>query len=111
MLHLNSSNPHHESGPIRVERDSEMIVKVMAAMETNPFTATTTSLINISTGQCAEPAVKDHLINVKELGLRALSESISGDQKEDNHCATEDIPHPECKDQDVQRQVCRLREK
>ena len=81
MLHLHSSNPHYESGATRVEGDSEMVVKVTAVMETNPFTTTTTHLINISTGQCADDAVKDNLIRVKELGLQALSDSISGDQQ------------------------------
>ncbi|KAJ4931779.1 hypothetical protein JOQ06_010219 [Pogonophryne albipinna] len=50
-LHLHSSSPHHESGWSRVNRDAEMVVKVMAAVETNPFTTATPSLINISTGR------------------------------------------------------------
>ena len=58
-----------------------MVVKVTAVMETNPFTMTTPNLINISIGQCADNAVKDNLIRVKELGLPALSDSISGDQQ------------------------------
>ena len=81
MLHLHSSNPHHQSGAIRVATDSEMVVKVTAVMETNPFTTTTTNLINISTGQCADNGEKDNLIRVKELGLQVLSVSISGNQK------------------------------
>jgi hypothetical protein len=81
MLHLNSANPHHESGQARVARDAGMVLRVMAAIDINPFTATTTALVNISTGQHAEPAVEEHLTNVKELGLRALSEAIAGDQK------------------------------
>jgi len=51
-----------------------MIVKVMAAMETNPFTTRIESLINVSTGQCAEPEVRDHLTHVREIGISALSE-------------------------------------
>ena len=81
MLHLHSYNPHHESGQSRVTRDAEMVVKVMAALETNPFTVTTSSLINISTGQCADSAVMVDLIGVKELGRKALCESLSSDQK------------------------------
>ena len=81
MLHLRSSNPHYESGASREARDSEMVVKVTAVMETNHFTITTQTLINISTGQCADNAVKDNLIRVKELGLPAVSDSISGDQQ------------------------------
>ena len=50
MLHLHSPNPHYELGAIHVARDSEMVVKVTAAMETNLFNITTTNLINISTG-------------------------------------------------------------
>ena len=80
MLHLNSANPHHECGQMRVARDAEMVRNVMAAIETNPFTTTHTSLINISTGQRAQQEVEDHLINVKQLGIKASSASLSGDQ-------------------------------
>jgi len=52
----------------------------MAAIETNPFTTTHTSLINMSTGQRAQQEVEDHLVNVKQLGIKALSASLSGDQ-------------------------------
>ena len=81
MLHLHSSSPHHESGWSRVNRDAEMVVKVMAAVETNPFTTATPSLINIYTGECADATVKDNLTSVKADGLKALSESLSSDQK------------------------------
>ena len=54
-------------------------VKVMAAVETNPFT--TASLINISTGQCADSTVKDNLTSVKVIRLKALSDSLSSEQK------------------------------
>ena len=82
MLHLNSAKPHHKCGQTRVARDAEMVRNVMAAIETNPFTTTHThtSLINISTGQRAQQEVEDHLINVKQLGSKALSASLSGDQ-------------------------------
>ncbi|KAJ4939712.1 hypothetical protein JOQ06_029150 [Pogonophryne albipinna] len=79
-LHLHSSSPHHESGWSCVNRDAEMVVKVIAAVETNPFTTATPSLINISTGECADPTVKDNL-SVKADCLKALSESLSSDQK------------------------------
>ena len=75
MLHLNTANPHHESGHKQVTKNANMVLKVMAAMDTNPFTATTPALINIATGQCADPEVKDHLLNVKEIGHKALSDS------------------------------------
>ncbi len=81
MLHLTTSHPHHESGPTRVARDAEMVQKVITAIETNPFSATMTALVNISTGQHADAIVQEHLTGVKELGLKALSSSISGDQK------------------------------
>ena len=80
MLHLNSAKPHHECGQTRVARDAEMVRNVMAAIETNPFTTTHTSLINISTVQRAQQEVEDHLINVKQLGIKALCASLSGDQ-------------------------------
>lgn len=51
MLHLLSPSPNNESGVCRVTRDTEMVIKVMVAVETNPSSATTTSLINVSTGQ------------------------------------------------------------
>jgi len=62
MLHLTTSNPHHESGPTRVARDAEMVLKVIAAIDTNPFSATMTALVNISTGQQhGDPVVQEHL--------------------------------------------------
>ena len=78
---LRTSNPHHDSGPTRVARDAEMVQKVIAAIDTNPFSATMTALVNISTGQHADPVVQEHLTGVKELGLEVLSSSISGDEK------------------------------
>jgi len=50
-----------------------------------------TALVNISTGQHADRVVQEHLTGVKELGLKALSCSISGDQ-ENIRCETENIP-------------------
>ena len=58
-------------------------VKLKAAMKTNTFTAETTHLIHMSTGNCADNEVKDNLINVKELSLQSLSDSIADDQ---NRC-------------------------
>ena len=70
-------------------RDSEMVAKVTAAMEMNPFTLETPTSINIiSTGHCADNDVRDNLIHVKELGLQALSDSIADDH---NRCPTEDL--------------------
>ena len=40
----------------------------------------------MSTGHCADNHVKDNLMNVKELGLQALSDSIADDH---NRCPTE----------------------
>jgi len=76
MLHLTTSNPHHEFGPTRVARDAEIVLKVIAAIDTNPFSATMTALVNISTGQLADPVVQEHLRGVNQLGLKALSCSI-----------------------------------
>ena len=47
MSHYHTPNPRYESGATRVARDSEMVVKVTAAMEMTPFTAETTHLINM----------------------------------------------------------------
>ena len=78
MVHLNTD---HESGHKQVTKDANMVLKVMAAMDTNPFTATMPALINIETGQCADPEVKYHLLNVKEICHKALSDSILGGHK------------------------------
>jgi len=64
-----------------VARDVDTVLKVLAGMLTNPFTATATSLVNISTGQHAESKVKADLIYAKEIGLKALSDYLSGNQK------------------------------
>jgi len=53
-----------------------MVLKVIAAIDINPFSATMTAFVNISTGQHADPVVQEHLTGVKELGLKALSCSI-----------------------------------
>ena len=42
----------------------------------------------MSTGHCADNDVKDNLMNVKELGLHALSDSIADYH---NRCLTEDL--------------------
>ena len=55
-------------------------------MEMNSFTAETKNLMNMSTWHCADNDVKDNLINVKEQGLHALSDSIADDK---NRCPTE----------------------
>ncbi|KAL3045297.1 hypothetical protein OYC64_013541 [Pagothenia borchgrevinki] len=104
MLHLHSSSPHHESGWSRVNRDAEMVVKVMAAVETNPYTTATPSLINISTGECADPTVKDNLTSVKAVGLKALSESLSSEEEEDKCCKAKHFPYTK---QDETKEVWR----
>ena len=47
MSHSHTPNPRYESAATRVARDSEMVVKVTAAVEMHPFTAETTNLINM----------------------------------------------------------------
>ena len=89
-----SPNPHYESGAMRVAMNSEMVVKITALMEMNHFTVETTNLIKTSIGHCADNAVKDDLINVKELGLQALSDSVVDDQ---TRCPTEDLKTRICK--------------
>ena len=71
-----------------MSRDSEMVVKVTAAMEMNPFTVETTHVINMSTGHCADNDTKDNLIIVKEMGLQALSDPTADAQ---NRCPTENL--------------------
>lgn len=80
MLHQHFANPHHEYGRAHVARDLQTVQKVVAAMLTNLFTATVVSLANISTGQQAAPDVEVDLTNVKEISVKAVSESLSGNQ-------------------------------
>ena len=83
MLHLNSEtdNPHHEAGETRVKRDAEMVNHVMAAIDINPFRITSEYLINIHTGQNADPEVHHDLTNVENIGMKALSVSLNSDKK------------------------------
>ena len=76
MLHLNSTHPHHESGPKRVAHDNDLIIKMVTAIETNPYKSKTTNLVNITTGQCANETVKVHLTSVKKLGVKALNNAL-----------------------------------
>ena len=55
--------------------------KTMLHLHTSHPQGIPTNMINISTWQCADNAVKDNLIREKELGLQELSDSISGDQQ------------------------------
>ena len=77
MLHLNSTQPHHESGPKRVAHDNKLVMKMTAATETNPFMSNSENLVNITTGQCADDTVKTHLTSVKELGTDALNGALT----------------------------------
>ena len=52
----------YDSDATRVAMDSEMVVKVTAAMEMNHFTVEITNLINMTTGHCADNDVKDSMI-------------------------------------------------
>ena len=56
-------------------------LKTMLHLHTSNPQGIPTNMINISTWQCADNAVKDNLIREKELGLQELSDSISGDQQ------------------------------
>ena len=56
-------------------------VKTMSHLHTSNPQGIPTNMINISTWQCADNAVKDNLIREKELELQELSDSISGDQQ------------------------------
>lgn len=80
MMHLNNAQPHHESSAKRVSHDIELVIKMLAAIETNPFTSQSKNLVNISTGQCADDAVKTHLTSVKELGTQALNSALKNNQ-------------------------------
>ena len=70
-------------------------LKTMLHIHTSNPQGIPSNMINISTWQCADNAVKDNLIRDKELGLQELSDSISGDQKKKTRFPTEDLLHPE----------------
>ena len=76
ILHLNSKWPLHESGPKRVAQDNQLVIKMVAAIEANPYTSNSANLINIVTGQCADETVKNHLAYVRELGTKVLSKAL-----------------------------------
>ena len=82
MLHLNSEtdNPHHEAGETRVKRDAEMVNHVMA-IDINPFQITSKHLININSGQNADPEVHHDLTNVENIGMKALTLALKSDKK------------------------------
>ena len=83
MLHLNSEtdNPHHKTGETRVKRDAEMVNHVLADIDINPFRIIREHLINIHTGQNADPAVHHVLSNVDNIGMITLSVSLNSDKK------------------------------
>ena len=82
MIHLNYVNSSHECGQTCVARNAKIsVLKVMTVVETNPFTTTNSTLINISRGQHAGPELEYHMTNVKEFGFSSLIDSISADQK------------------------------
>ena len=56
-------------------------LKTMSHIHTSNPQGIPSNMINISTWQCADNAVKDNLIREKVLGLQELSDSISGDQQ------------------------------
>ena len=56
-------------------------LETMLHIHTSNPQGISSNMINISTWQCADNAVKDNLIREKELGLQELSDSISGDQQ------------------------------
>ena len=56
-------------------------LKTLLHLHTSNPQGIPTNMINISTWQCADNAVKDNIIREKELGLQELSDSISGDQQ------------------------------
>ena len=56
-------------------------LKTMLHLHTSNPQGIPSNMINISTRQCADNAVKDNLIRENELGLQELSDSISGDQQ------------------------------
>ena len=72
-------------------------LKTMLHLHTSNPQGIPTNMINISTWQCADNAVKYNLIREKELGLHELSDSIPGDQQKTTHCLTENLLQPECK--------------
>lgn len=83
MLHLSpeTENPHHEAGTAQVSRESELVINLMTAAETNPFTVDSNHLINIVTGEHALANVQHDLTHVQQIGLQALENSLHKEGK------------------------------
>ena len=65
---------------------------------------------NYSTGQHADPALQKHLTRVKELGLNALSCSISGYQKKTSIVKLKTFHTQNAKPKKVNRAGCNRQE-
>ena len=58
-----------------------MMNHVMAAIDINPFQITSEHLINIKSGQNADPEVQHDLTNVENIGMNALTLALKSDKK------------------------------
>jgi hypothetical protein len=77
MLHVTpGTERHHDSGETKVNRHKNLVANVKEAVETNPFKASLTYLMNISTGVIANENVQHHLTNVEAIGYEALKKTL-----------------------------------
>ena len=73
MLHITpGTHRHHDSGDAKVKRYKDFVAHVIAAVENNPFEASTSPLMNISTGVHANDDVMHDLNNVEAIGYKTL---------------------------------------
>lgn len=82
-LHLKQeSGKHHDSGKAAAKRDARLVENAVAAVKQhmfNPLQTSSQDLINIATGEKASEEVSAFMINVKELGMKALEKCLAGD--------------------------------
>lgn len=80
-MNVETQNPHHESGKARIVKDAQIVTNIVETNENNPFTSSNDRLVNIATGELANEKVQDHLLTVKEIGNKALLETIVSKEK------------------------------
>ena len=67
---------HHESGDTRVIRNKEQVLNIIQHVYENPFFSDNNHLLKIVTGEHGQPAVQNDLTHIKDIGQRAVNETI-----------------------------------
>jgi len=72
---------HHEDGEACIIRDIELVRNMTQYVDENPFLYEGDHLINIVSGEHAQPGVEADLTHVEEIGRKAVSYTITNDKK------------------------------